>query len=75
MKNLTFLSNVYDPRLPDAEIRYRYTGTGTPETRRVEWGDYKRWLKDKIICNPRPNKNYTVEELKKMNMVGIYRKD
>lgn len=36
--------------------------------------DYK-WLSDKIIRDPKATDFYTVEQLKKMGMVGIYAKE
>jgi hypothetical protein len=36
---------------------------------------YHEWLKDKVIGEPKASDTYTVEDLKKIGMIGIYIKE
>lgn len=66
---MKFLTNLYDPRLPDADIHI------TPhfdETLREAWKRQQEWLSGKTIAEPHATASFTVEELKSFGMVGIY---
>ena len=40
-----------------------------------ELKNHKKWLKDKVIGEPKATNFYTVKQLKDMGMIGIYVKD
>lgn len=66
---MKWLTNLYDPRLPDAHCMISFRFDSTPME---AWREQSEWLKDKIISRPKATEYYTVEQLEKMNMVGIY---
>jgi len=69
---MKWLTNLYDPRSKDAE---KYIITGINQTKMQEWRNQKNWLDGKTIGEPKATKDYTVEQLKEMGMVGVYAKD
>ena len=66
---MRWLTNTYGPgRIEDAKsvIDHIYSPPGSG------WEMHKGWLKGKIIGPPKATEAYTVEQLKDMNMVGVY---
>lgn len=59
-----WLSNTYDPSRIDA---------GSYDFQRNDT-NYSNWLRDKLIGPPQATDKYTVEQLQRMNMVGVYTK-
>lgn len=72
-----FLSNIYDHRLPDAKQTHVYSyyamSAGT-EVMDIEWQHHLDWINQNVIGQPQATKWYTVEQLEKMGMIGIYSK-
>ena len=68
---MEFLTNTHDPKDKHAKM---YVARSTYETTDVAWAHHIEWLKDKIIGEPQATEAYTVEQLKEMGMVGVYRK-
>lgn len=66
---LRFLTNIYNPEQPDAKILLT---RHFDETVDGAWQQHLRWLKGKIIGDPQATDDYTVEELKSLDMVGVY---
>ena len=66
MKHLT---NMYDPREPDAK---KYVTRTFGQTHEEAWEELQRYLQGKVIGPPRATDAYTVEELEAMGTVGIY---
>jgi len=66
---MRFLSNTYDPRLPDAKNQ---VSCKIGETHDLAWKRKLEWLAGKVISDPQPTSCHTVAELKAMGMVGIY---
>lgn len=69
---LVFLSNTYNPNAEDA---FTYVRRRPHETPTEAWQHKLEWLSDKIIGEPQATEHYTVEQLKAMNMVGVYSKE
>lgn len=63
------LYNTFDPSHKDAKIMFTHFGDITLE---LEWDCYLQYLSDKIIGLPVATEFYTVEELVKQSIVGIY---
>lgn len=63
------LYNTFDPYHKNAKIVFTHFGDITLEP---EWDRYLQSLSDKIIGLPVATEFYTVEELVKQNMVGVY---
>ncbi len=68
MKHLT---NLCDPSLEDAKTRII---PRPDETEDEAWNRMQKWLKGKVIGKPKATESYTVEQLEKQNIVGIYSK-
>lgn len=66
---MRFLSNTYNPDLPDAR---RYVSRNSDETQDQAWEHHRQWLKGKIIGKPQATASKTVEELEAIDMVGVY---
>lgn len=72
-----FLSNIYDHRKPDAEGKHTYSHHAMfcgLETMKWEWRHHLEWIDRNVIGRPKATEKYTVEELEKMGMIGIYAK-
>ena len=68
---MKFLTNTHDPKDKYAKM---YVAHSLYETPAEAWAHHVEWLKDKIIGEPQATETYTVEQLKEMGMVGVYRK-
>ena len=66
---LKWLSNIYDPKMPDAKM---LVARSFEQTQEEAWRWHMYWLRDKVIGKPVPTDYYTVEQLVGMNMVGVY---
>lgn len=66
---MKWLTNVYDPTLPDAKL---FLCVMCDETYGEVWDNYLQWLRGKIIGEPEASEYYNVEELKRQGMVGVY---
>lgn len=75
MKLGRFLSNIYDPRLPNARMYLTYSfhahDNGKAGMDR-EWQAHLDWVNKNIIGPPKATDYYTQEELEAEKMVGIY---
>lgn len=69
---MQFLTNKYNPTMPDAKERiYRLAD----ETQQEAWERQERWLSDKVLGIPQKTGAHTVLELVRMGMVGVYLPD
>lgn len=68
---MKFLTNLYDPNLPNAKC---FIQCRINQTREEAWEEQDRWLKDKIIGLPQETETYNVFQLIGMGMVGVYSK-
>ena len=66
---LKWIMNIYDPKAKNAKIFVRRHQN---ETQEQAWRTHLQWLKGKVIGEPKATSIYTVEELKKMDLVGVY---
>lgn len=66
---MKFLSNTFDPNHKYAQI---YVIREGDQTREQAWDRYMHWLSGKIIGMPQETDKYTVDELIRLNMVGVY---
>ena len=66
---MKWLSNMYDPESIMAQF---HVMRAADQTHEEAWQMYLEWLKGKYIGAPKATKVYTVAELIKMNMVGVY---
>lgn len=69
---LRWLTNICDPNLPDAK---KHLPLSLHENRDEAWQYHLEWLSDKIIGEPVATVHRSVEELKRNNLVGIYKAD
>ena len=68
---MEFLTNTHDPKDKYAKM---YVARSIHETQEQAWAHHVEWLKDKVIGEPQATEAYTVEQLKQMGLVGVYRK-
>lgn len=72
-----WLSNIYNPDLSQAE-RYLTYSTGAWQSggaaMKREWQAHLNWIAQNIIGPPKRTKTYSVKELIRQGMVGIYSK-
>ena len=68
---MEFLTNTHDPKDKYAKM---YVARSIYETPEEAWAHHVEWLKDKVIGEPQATEAYTVEQLKEMGLVGVYRK-
>lgn len=66
---MKFLTNLYDPTREDAEMKIIRK---VNQTQDQAWESQKKWLVDKTIGKPQATKTYTIKDLEKMNMIGVY---
>ena len=66
---MKWLSNTYDPTKEDA-IQAVCRDIG--ETQQEAWKRQQDWLKGKVIGEPKATESFTVEELKRVDLVGVY---
>lgn len=73
---LEFLTNTPDPEDPKAQMHLAvdFHEWGDPQGRERAWQRHLEYLSDKVIGDPQGTEKHTVEELKAMGMVGIYRR-
>jgi hypothetical protein len=71
---MRFLSNTYDPTTEGAKESF-FGGIKDPQSRNEAWANYLEWVDAHVIGEPQATRTYTVEELKKMGMVGVYAED
>jgi len=69
---MEFLTNIYNPTMPDAKEK---TLCLSDETQQEAWEHQKQWLSDKVRGLPQETDVYTVLELVRMSMVGVYLPD
>jgi hypothetical protein len=69
-RELKWISNIYDPSRDDMAEHVIPEGDESREEA-VYW--YLFWLVDKVIDEPVATKHYSVDELKAMNYVGVYK--
>ena len=70
------LSNIYDHRKPDAKRFhiYSYHAYGNAKAEQLEWQHHLDWINQNEIGPPKETEWRTVEQLKGMDMIGIYTK-
>lgn len=66
---MKWLTNTYDPRLPEAKEHF------TKNKAFPTYEDFLNWLSDKQIGAPKASKRYSSHFLQQVNMVGIYSLD
>ena len=69
------LSNIYDHRLPNAEmylVHDFHTTMAGPEDCHEDWLRHLEWINRNVIGRPKATEAYTVEQLEAMGMIGIY---
>ena len=64
-----FLTNIYDPRIPESKFKYN---TGFLESPWHAEISIMKWIQDKILGDPKAERGHTVEQLKAMGIVGVY---
>lgn len=69
---MKWLANLHNP---EDENWKKYVAVAPGETQEQAYADYLKWLDGKIIADPEPSDTYTVEQLKAMNIVGVYKDD
>lgn len=74
---MRFLSNTYDPTLPNARMHQTlsYQSFLDPKLADHEWEMYLKWINSNIKGRPRATKEYTTEQLEGMGMIGVYADD
>lgn len=77
MKELRFLSNTYNPYSPNAKAYFRYPNEAAqdPGLAGLEWRNWLNWIAKNHIGRPVATDKYSVEELERMGMVGVYSDD
>lgn len=72
-----FLSNTYNPKLPNAERYLTYSISAYQnggDAMKQEWLYHLKWVKEHAIGSPQETEKYSVSELKNEGLVGIYSK-
>lgn len=76
LNDYVFLSNIYDPDLPDAS-RYvctSYQAFLDPNQRKIEVDYHFKWVNDNFIGPPKATEAFSQERMIRDNYVGIYKK-
>jgi len=60
---------MYNPNLNDAKEHLICRSNQTPDQ---AWAHEQEWLAGKIIGDPKATDDYSVAQLRAMNLVGIY---
>ena len=66
---LKYCGNTHNPEAENAMMYHVYSGE---EDRFTSWNNHLEWLKQFTIGEPSATDYFTVEELKAMDMVGLY---
>ena len=66
---LKWVSNTINPANPDADS---YVAARFDQSQADAIREYKCWLNGKVIGLPHATERFTVEELLKMDVVGVY---
>ncbi|NIQ88787.1 MAG: hypothetical protein GWN93_06765 [Deltaproteobacteria bacterium] len=66
---MKFLTNIYDPKRLDAKNK---VGRQDNETLEEAWQRQQEWLSGKLIDAPQATEHFTVAELVRLGMVGVY---
>jgi hypothetical protein len=66
---LKWLSNTYNPNLPDAKFHYVYMDG---IDREKQWQNYLEWLNENVISLPKETEVFSRYELMEMGYVGVY---
>ena len=69
---MEWLKNIGDPT--DEFAKYELS-VAINESRNEAWVNHLLWLSPLIIGRPKATERYTVAELERMDMVGVYRRD
>lgn len=72
-----WLSNIYNPSLPDAERYLTYSMSAMQNggsAMKQEWQYHLDWIKENLLGPPKETDTYSIKELTKMGLVGIYSK-
>ena len=74
---LVHLYNIYNPCLPDAQANHTYSNHAMmePRLKAYEWKQHMDRYLANLTGPPKATDHYTVEELEKMGMVGLYRRE
>lgn len=70
-----FLSNLTDPYSENAKLYLALSydeWRGGPQERDRAWARHMEWVNANVIGPPKATDAYTVEQLQKMGMVGLY---
>lgn len=68
-----WLSNTYDPRLSDA--REHFGSPGNDQWWDDQWKRHLWWVDQNVIGEPKSTATHTVQQLKAMHKVGLYKPD
>jgi len=71
---MRWLSNTYDPKMPDARLEIM-SEARPGQTAQGAWLEYKTWLSGKVIGEPQATESHTVDQLKAAHLVGVYAVD
>ena len=66
-----WLTNIYDPGRSDSRA-YHVSSSLPKEESDRKWNDHVDYLEKHILGPPKASKRYTVEQLQKMHIVGVY---
>lgn len=72
------LDNIYDPRLPDAEMLLEQSYEDWirgPVGMRQAWLSHLEWVQSHVIGPPQATPHYTVAELQSQGYIGIYQQE
>ena len=72
MGTLKWLSNIRDPRDPNWGM---YVTRMTGQTHAEACASWIDWVRRNVIGDPQAADAYTVEELKRMGLVGLYARE
>lgn len=67
-----WLTNISDPDRYDAEAYHTSSSIRDKAEREAAWNGHVAYVEAHIVGPPKATKKHTVEELRKMHMVGLY---
>lgn len=67
-----WLTNTYDPDRFDSRSHHIFFSSSDKKESDREWDAYVIHVEKHIIGPPKVSEKYTVEQLQKMHMVGVY---
>jgi len=74
---MTHVTNTPDPYATDAKQNhfYSYPALRDAKVKEQEWKDHLDFVEQHVIGEPKATHKYTAQQLSKMGIIGLYKKE